>query len=329
MPVYYYLPENDRPSWGAGMIYYHVWLLSKNNVEAYVLHDKKPYKLTWLQLDVHFSYLDDPSLKFSLKDVLIIPEFYADLVQLQKINCKKIVFIQNAFYIFDGLKNGKRYEDVGISSIFYYMPHLKKVLQQITTLPLYETPPFIAPYYFSALSHNRSKRIILYPKFDNRDFNILKRMLEDKLQLKESKGLQKLFSRNNDWQLVELKNKKHTEVAAEMQTAAFFVSLNTTEAFNSSVPEAMAAGCINICYEGFGPADFLENGTNAYVFNNNHIYPLVDTIIDLVSRYDQLQEELTTIRINARKTAERYTLADLEHCLIPLLKPVLSAVVES
>ncbi len=322
MPVYYYLPENDRPSWGAGMIYYHVWLLKKNKIEAYVLHDKQPYKLSWLKVDITFRYIDDKHLRIHKDDTLVIPEFYADLSQLKVMKCRKIVFVQNAYYIFDGLKNDCSYEDLGIESIFYYMPHLKKILQQITSLPIYEMPAFIAPYYFSEIKHERKKRIILYPKFANREYDILKRMLEDKLRLESKQILKKIFSRKDEWEIVELKDKKHHEVAIEMRQAAFFISLNITEAFNSSVPEAMATGCINICYEGVGPADFLENNLNAFVFSNNHIFPLAEKVISLIQQYDSIQDELKMIRTNAYQTADKYKIENLEKALVPFFRQI-------
>lgn len=298
------------------MISYHVWLLNKNNFNAYVLHDKKPYKLPWINLDIPFRYINT-QFELKLEDFLVIPEFYADLPQLLKFTCQKIVFVQNAYYIFDGLKDGKTYENVGISQVFYYMPHLKKILQQITTLPLYETPPFIAPYFYTDEKNNqRKRRVLLYPKFDNRDYNILKRMLEDKLGLKQKTNFRKMFSKNDDWEIIELKNKKHHEVAEEMKKATFFISLNTTEAFNSSVPEAMATGCINICYEGVGPADFLENNKNAFVFSNNHVYPMADKIIELVNSYDSFESKLRLIRTNAKQTADKYKIDYLESSLV-------------
>jgi glycosyltransferase involved in cell wall biosynthesis len=312
------VPENANPSWGAGMIYYHVWLLNKNGFSAYVLHDKKPYQLSWISVDVRFQYLNDKNLSIRQQDVLVVPEFYADLAELTKFNCRKIVFVQNAFYIFDGLQSGKSYDGLGYETVFYYMPHLQKVLSKVTSLPLYETPPFIAPYFFSAdeVNNQRKKKILIYPKFGSRDFSILKRMLDDKLGIKEKSRLEKLLSKKNEWQIVELKNKGHKEVAEEMKQATFFISLNTTEAFNSSVPEAMAAGCVNICYEGVGPADFLANETNAFVFSNNHIFPLINKVIELVQRFDEMMPLISSIRSNARKTADCYTIAELEVSLV-------------
>lgn len=68
-----------------------------------------------------------------------------------------------------------------------------------------------------------------------------------------------------------------------MKKAAFFIATNTFESFNASVVEAMAAGCINVCYEGFGPRDYLENNSNAFVFNNNEAYELCRHLFFLLS----------------------------------------------
>lgn len=316
MAVYYYVVENDIPSWGTGIIYYHVWLLRKNKYNAHILHDMAPYKLPWLKLDVSFRYISDTSLQLNPDDYLVIPEFHADLPHLLKFSCKKVVFVQNAFYIFDGLKNQKSYEDIGISQVFYIMPHIKDVLEKITSLPLFQIPPFIAPYFYNNNDNQRKRRIILYPKYNNRDYSILIRMLQSTIGLIEKKGFKKLLQKKNEWQIIELKNKKHDEVAEEMKQAVFFISLNTTEAFNSSVPEAMAAGCINICYEGVGPADFLANNKNAFVFSNNHIFGIVNKIIELVKNYDTIESELQLIRTSAKRTADKYKIDFVETSLL-------------
>jgi len=316
MKIHYYVPEVDRPSWGVGMIYYHVWLLNGNNFDAYVLHDKNPFKITWLHLNVPMKYLNDRNLTIQKDDYLIIPEVNADKEILHRYECKKIVFVQNSFYIYEGLASGKSYKDLGFETIFYYMPHLRKILNFITDIPLYETPPFIAPYYFSKhLNFKRRKRILLYPKFQNKEYDILKRVLVDKLSIEGKSFIKKLIS-SDEWEIRELKNKKHQEVPAEMRQAVFFVSMNNTEAFNSSVPEAMACGCINVCYEGVGPADFLINNENAFVFPNTHIYQMAEKIIDLVKNYEQEEARLNTMRLNALETAIGYQIAKTEESLL-------------
>ena len=76
------------------------------------------------------------------------------------------------------------------------------------------------------------------------------------------------------WTVVELENKPHRHVARIFRQAAIHINVNCQESFNATVPEAMAAGCIPVCYEAFGGQDYLRDGENAYVFPTHHAYPL-------------------------------------------------------
>lgn len=316
MKIYYFGPDNDRPSWGLGMIYYHVWLLNKNNFDAKLIHQKKSFRVSWLKLDVPIVYLEDQNFFIDKNDILIIPELHASDKWFAKLNCHKTVFVQNAFYLFDGLQ-GKTYEELGFNSVFYYLPHLRKLLNSLTKLPLYETPPFIAPYYYvENVIKTRRKTILVYPKFENKDYKILLYLLRNKLNIKPKNILEKVFSFRDDWELIELKNLNHQEVAEQMQNATFFISLNTTEAFNSAVPEAMAAGCINICYDGIGPRDFLKNEENAFVFPNNDIFNLSEKLIDLVRNFHENIKILKSIQKNGLSLSLNYSIYNLEKSLI-------------
>ncbi len=118
------------------------------------------------------------------------------------------------------------------------------------------------------------------------------------------------------WELVELSGYSHHETAALLQESTFFVSLNTREAFNTSVPEAMAAGCIPICYEAFGGQDYLRNGENAFVFSNNTIYPLIEKLLDLIDHYDSALDKLAKMRESAFETASHYTRDNTREALL-------------
>ena len=109
-----------------------------------------------------------------------------------------------------------------------------------------------------------------------------------------------------------------------MQTSAFFINVNSLEGFNTTVPEAMAAGCIPICYDAFGGRDFLRDGHNAYVFPNHYAYPLLDKLFDLMDRYDQMQEELARMRMHAYATACQYTADHTEQALLTFYRSLLT-----
>ena len=65
-----------------------------------------------------------------------------------------------------------------------------------------------------------------------------------------------------DWELVEVSGLPHREVAGLMRGAAFLVSVNSLEGFNTTVPEAMAAGCAVVASRVGGVPDVVQHGVN-------------------------------------------------------------------
>lgn len=306
--IWYFLPDYDQPSWGMGMLYHHVELLTKNGFTAVILHERSPFKVDWLEASVPIRHLDQDGIDFLDEDIMVVPETLAGDKRILNIQARKVVFIQNCFLITRNLTKAYTYRELGYEHAFTYLPHLHKIIHQHFTIDTTDIPPFVAPYFYVS-PHNpnqpkRKKQLVLFPKTGLPDYDILQKLLFKKL------------SQTATWELIELKNKPHREVAEIMKASAIFVSTNTHEAFNSSVPEAMAAGCIVVCYEAYGPKDFLENRQNAFVFPNNHIYPLIDTLYELMDNYDDIQAQLAALRTNAYRTACTYRKENTEKALV-------------
>jgi glycosyltransferase involved in cell wall biosynthesis len=122
-------------------------------------------------------------------------------------------------------------------------------------------------------------------------------------------------ARSLGWRVVKLENKTHREVARVLRQPALHVNVNCQESFNATVPEAMAAGCIPICYEAFGAKDYLRDGKNAYVFPTHHAYPLVERTLALMHSWESRQRELQRVRTGGLATVRRYTEAVTKEAL--------------
>jgi poly(glycerol-phosphate) alpha-glucosyltransferase len=133
------------------------------------------------------------------------------------------------------------------------------------------------------------------------DYDIFMRLTRERFADRAGRA-----ARDSGWRLVELDGSlSHALVAELMAEASFLVNLNSHEAFNTTVPEAMAAGCIPICYDAFGGRDFLVDGENAFVFPNHHVYPLVEKTLALTA--DGADDaSLRAMRVRARDSAARY-----------------------
>ena len=79
------------------------------------------------------------------------------------------------------------------------------------------------------------------------------------------------------------------------------------ETFNATVPEAMAAGCVPICYEAVGGRDFLRNGENAIVFANHEVYALVERVCQLVDHLADHEPLLEHLRAGGQRTVATFS----------------------
>jgi hypothetical protein len=305
MRVFYYAPDTQTPSWGIGMLYTHVRLLRANGLSAFVLHEKAGFRPRWLDTDAPRAYRANKTFKTLPEDVLVIPEIFAAEPDVQTMAGRRVVFVQASSLISPGLKDAKDYRQLGYEMAIAVMPHVRKVVEKHYGVSAPVVPPCVAPYFFlerGQWDRARKRQVVLIAKASCRDFSIVRQMLHG-------------GARDLGWRMVEIENKPHREVARVLRESAFHVNVNCHESFNATVPEAMAAGCIPICYEAFGGRDYLKNGSNAYVFPTHHAYPLVERTLQLMASYDRMRRKLRTVQRGGFATALNYTEAATERAL--------------
>ena len=315
--VYYLAPDYDAPSWGVGLLYHHVRILRELGFEAFVVHKRAPFRLRWLDLDVPIRYLDSGGFQPRPQDLLVVPEVLAHDPTLPAMPCRRIVFVQGSFLILNGAETAIDYRDLGYEEAIAVLPHVRDIVARHCGLTPALVPPFVAPYFFageSDLSAVRRPRVLLagkpeYEKAGYPDYDIARKVLRRHLTRLTQE-------RESHWDLVELRGYTHRQTAEMMKRSALLLNLSTLEAFNTTVSEALAAGCIAFCYEAYGGRDYLRPGENAYVWPNNYIYPLLEQLCDLLDHYDERQQELAAIRAEGYETAcrfqEKHTASALE-----------------
>ncbi len=222
------------------------------------------------------------------------------------------------------LADDETHVSLGFEGAIGIMPHMIPIIEEFTRLKTYIVPPFVAEYFYKdGEIHDRHKTIIIFPKFHQQDFGIVRRLVQEKVDDVNPSGLTSIF--RTKWKLIVMRNKSHKEVAELMKTAAFFIATNTFESFNAAVVEAMAAGCISICYEGFGPKDYIKDEENAFVFANNEAYQLVRKVYDLIDNYEQHQDHLKLVRENGSRVARSYSYEATKEQLLYLFRNHLMA----
>jgi hypothetical protein len=319
--IYYLVPESKKPSWGLAILYYQVNILCKNSINACVVVEKldKPH---WFQIEVPFETVSNFRKKIRPDDFIIVPEVMVNFSGLKKIRSRKIVFIQAGAYLFHFLPPNETHLTIGFEQAWVIMPHLKSIAERYTGLRTTVIPPFIAPYFLEgSLKMERQKKILMYPKYDSLDYSIVKHIVSKYIDKIGYSFLKNIFFEKN-WSIKDLKNLTHLQVAKEMKSSAFFISLNCFEALNTSVVEAMASGCIVFCYEGFGPKDYLSDKENAFVFMNNEPYKLAEAVCYQINHYFDDDVLLSEMRKKAHITASTYSIINAEKALLNFFQTV-------
>jgi glycosyltransferase involved in cell wall biosynthesis len=302
----YLVPDYEPPSWGTALLYEHVRLLRELGHDARVLHQRAPFRLGWIESRVPVAHLDTLEDPPAADDWLVVPEVLAAEAAELPWRCRRAVFVQGSFLIVSGLGGAADYPALGYERALAVLPHAAGIVERHFGLPADLVPPFIAPYFFAepgGAPGERERTILLAAKPEYRragfpDYDIVASRLRHALAHDE---------RHRGWNLEELSGLDHRGVAERMKRSAFLVNLNSHEAFNTTVPEAMAAGCLPICYEAFGGRDFLVHGENAWALPNHHAFPLLETVLAAIVRFERGDESLAWMRQRARETAERFT----------------------
>ena len=323
MTIYYFVPIHSKPSWGIGIIYYHVEILTRNGINAVLLHEDKNIRLDWLDLYPPSKNMEQVNpRKLNVEDILVVPEVCMDRSWLKKVPCRKILFIQAPGYIYESLPMNETHRSLGFSEAFIIMPHQLPIVEKHIHLHAHLIPPFVRDIFFEgSLPNPRKKQIVLYPKYQQIDYTIVRKLLHDRIMNRKGILPANWFQ---EWNLVELKGMSHKQVARTLSESSIFISLNTFEALNTSVIEAMATGCLVFCYEGFGPRDYLRNEENAFVFGNNEAYMLCEKLFELLDDYDKSVAKLEQVRQQARQTAKGYSINNMETALLNVAKELIS-----
>jgi len=291
--IRYLCPDHPEPSWGVGMLYTHVAILARHGFDAAVVHADPGFRPPWLEVEAPVAPVGMGRLDPRPADLVVVPEVLAARPEVTALGGRKALFVQGAYTLLPLLRSGRGVRDAYVAAAAV-LPSVAEVVERFLGIPAAVVPPAVARAFFAEGNACRERRILLVPpKLRLADAEILDALLERRLPA--------------GWEVTRLAGLTHGEVADLMRRSTFLVNLNVGEAFNTTVPEAMAAGCVVLCYEAWGGRDFLGHRDNAYVFPNFYVYPLAETLLRLTGEPERAAEELEGIRARARATARRFT----------------------
>jgi hypothetical protein len=313
--IFYLCPDHAEPSWGVGLLHWHVALLRAAGFEACVVHEHAPFRPSWCEVDVPVRHLDTLAEAPGPADTLVVPEVLAAHPFAQGSVARRVVFVQAAFLVQRGLAGAPDLRALGYEDALAVLPHVAQVVERFYGVRATLVPPFAAPYFFTAgaagaaPAAERERRVVLVSKAGYRalgfpDEEIVAALL--------GRGL----AAHPEWSLEILVGRSHRQVAELFGRSMFLVNVNTMESFNATVPEAMAAGCVPFCYEAIGGRDVVVDRQNAMVFANHDAFRLTEELLDWIEHFAQRREPLERLRAGGRATAASFTPAATSEALV-------------
>lgn len=197
--IFYLVPDNNRPSWGLGIIYHHVDMLRSVGFDAYLIHEKANFKVDWLSLNVPVLYWNkQPEIKSY--DILVVPEVMANLKGLKQLHCKKILFVQATSFLFEMLPEKESHLSLGFKKAIGTMPHMAPIIEEFISLKVDLIPPFVAEYFYKEEKtiDEREKIILIFPKFQQQDYGIIRRIIQDRLDQQKLSSSHPFSTRTGD-----------------------------------------------------------------------------------------------------------------------------------
>ncbi len=257
MPRIYYLAHDvDKPRGGISVLYDHVAELRAAGYDAYVVHTTEGFRYPYGGADVPVLNLA-MRLPVDSKDCLVVPEDHRPgLAVMAKAPCRKLVFCQNHYFIYDGLVSSQTWQDLGVEAILAVSEPIRAALAHWFGVVATIIPPAIDSNFFvdaGDLAVGRLPPSVAFmPRKGVRHFNLVHGLLQTAARKESALAVR--------WQPID--GCRREEVAAILRQSTFYLAIAEREGLGLPPLEAMAAGALVIGFKAGGGHDYAspDNG---------------------------------------------------------------------
>lgn len=294
--IFYFCPDFPQPSGGIKTLYRHVSRLCALGFDAYIVHQKRGFTLTWHDYRVPVLWLEDRP-QFEAGDIWVLPEVMVDLIrQTQRLPVRKIVLALSWAPAYNRLRPGERWQDLGVEQVLTKSALIKRYLEWSMALAVTLIPEAIDATRYRYEPAAKLRQIAYLTRKDA-----------------SAEWLQGILRRRDpalaaySWQA--LRNMDEATYAQHLRSAAVFLPTTLQEGMHVSVLEAMACGALVVGFSGIGGNDYMVGGgvgQNCILVENGDL-PLLGEQLEAVllellahpQRYDPIIAQ-------ALQTAGRY-----------------------
>ena len=305
--------DNPRPSGGIRTLYRHVDLLCAAGFDAAIVHGNPEFRLQWF---AHNTPIENLHRNFGSDDWIVFPEDYIHMMDFfRDIDCNKVVFCQNHFYIFEALPYKVSWQDFGITHVLGSSKEIQKYIHQVFGLSA-----DLIPY---CINHD-----IFVPTDKPRELVVSYMPRKGQVHLKQMiQSMWFQYPQIRDIQWVEIDGYTESEVANILQRSAVFISTVYREGFGLPPIEAMACGALVVGFTAGGGRDFASKSNGFWVPDEQSI-ELTNTLARVLLMYKKNPQDakLMKVRNEGYKTAQKYNKDRTNTMLLQAWKKLLNCV---
>jgi hypothetical protein len=311
--IFYVSHDLSQPRGGIAVLYSHVAALREHGFEAFIVHTTPGFRYPLARRDI--PVIDASDLGVSRSDVLVVPEDHpAAIRKCRGLSCRKVLFCQNHFYVFDGLEQGETWRDCGFSAYLCVSRPIQQALRKWFGVDAKVVSPAVNDAFFNEALEPLAAPITA-ACMPRKGLPHL-RLVQGLLAARPIKG--------SDIAWVEIDGLPPEQVAARLRAAHIYISTSEAEGLGLPPLEAMAAGCLVVGFAGGGGLDYARPDNGVWVPDEDPwglAEALRQTLLDLGDpKRAALLEEM---RRAGRTAAMRYTHACFERDLIGFWKAYL------
>lgn len=294
--IYYFCPDFSEQSAGTMRLYRHVVHLNRLGREAYIIHEKKDFKLIWHEYSAPLKFLENEP-EFDIDDILVFPEAMATLMKHTKdFTCTRVAIILNWAYAYMHLPRGENWKDYGIKNALTPSPYIKDFIEWSMGLNVTLIDSFIDTKKFYNQPDIKQNKIAYMSRKDESG-EILRQIFEKK------------YGNNSKFKWVHLHNLSHDEYAKQLRESRIFIATSCQEGMPTSILESMSSGCLVIGFTGVGGNDYMIGSgdrQNCWLVENGNYPELGKLLEQIILQYDNNRSIHNKIIMNASKTAMRF-----------------------
>jgi hypothetical protein len=319
--ILYVSPDVSQPRGGVGVLYDHVAALRGHGFDAFIVHTTPGFRYPFGRPDV--PVIDgSSSVSGSKTDVLVVSEDHSAVIRkCREVTCRKVLFCQNHYFIFQGLAPGQTWGEFGFSGYLCVSTPIQRALKRWFGVDASVVRPAVDEVFFTEDLKPFAPPITVacMPRKGLHNIRLVQGLLA---------AAGHVHGKDLSW--LEIEGLSKHQVAARLRDAHIYVSTSMYEGLGLPPLEAMAAGCLVVGFAGGGGLDYATADNGTWVPDED-VWALANALERTLASFDDpaAVAVLEAKRRAGHAAARNYSRAQFEHNLLAFWSTYLGSAKEA